>query len=81
MGQRHNGLGLTEPLSTDAADYYGRPYSVIYADRFAEALKQAIKDPAVKRLRTDIGSIDQFTDSTNVIEDLVLARKLRAVYK
>jgi hypothetical protein len=81
MARRHNTLKLTEPLSTRTFDYYSRPYTVIFADRFAKALRQAIKDPKVKKLRTDIGSIDQFTDSTNVIEDLSLVKKLKVAYK
>jgi len=54
---------------------------VIFAERFAKALKQEIRDAKVKRLRTDIGSVDQFTDSTNVIEDPALVKKLRTVYE
>ena len=81
MARRHNALKITEPLSTKISDYYSRPYSVIFAERFAHAIKQAIKDPRVKKIETDIGSIDQFTDSTDVIEDLALIRKLRAAYR
>ncbi len=81
MAQQHNELKITKPLATNTSHYYGRPYSVIHGERFAKAIKQAIKDPRIKRIKTDIGSIDQFTDSTNVVEDLALCKKLRAVYK
>lgn len=81
VAQRHNALKITEPLSIEVTDYYSRPYSVIFAERFAHAIKQAIKDPRVKSIEIDIGSIDQFTDSTNVIEDLSLIKKLRAAYR
>lgn len=81
VAKQHNALKITEPLSTKTSDYYSRPYSVIFAERFARAIKQSIKDPKIKRIETDIGSIDQFTDSTNVVEDLALARKLRIAYK
>ena len=80
VARRHNALKITEPLSTEVADYYSRPYSVIFAERFAHAIKQAIRDPRVKRIEIDIGSIDQFTDSTDVIEDLALIKKLRTAY-
>ena len=80
VAKQHNALQITKSLSTKTSRYYGRPYSVIFAERFARTTKQAIKDPAVKKIKTDVGSIDQFTDSTNVIEDLGLGRKLRAVY-
>jgi Domain of unknown function (DUF4037) len=81
MAQQHNALKITQPLATNISNYYSRPYSVIHGDRFAKAIKQAIKDPQIKRIKTDVGSIDQFTDSTNVVEDLALCQKLRAVYE
>ena len=78
--RKHNQLRITEPMSTLTTTYYSRPYQVIFAARFVHALKGAIRDPQVKKISTDIGSIDQFTDSTNVIEDLPLGKKLRSVY-
>jgi hypothetical protein len=81
IAEQHNALQITRSLPTNPSNYYGRPYSVLFADRFARAIKQSIKDPAIKRIKTDVGSIDQFTDSTNVVEDLDLGKKLRAIYK
>ena len=76
----HNALKITKLLSTKTSDYYHRPYSVIFAERFAKAIKQQIKDPAVKKIAADIGAIDQFTDSTNVVEDLKLIQRMRGVW-
>jgi hypothetical protein len=81
IARQHNKLGITKPLPTKTSYYFGRPYSVIHAGNFASEIKQAIKDPEVRKIKTDVGSIDQFTDSTNVVEDLALGRKLRAVYE
>jgi hypothetical protein len=81
LAATHNDLKITEPLSTKTSHYYKRPYSVIFAERFAKAIKQAIRDPNIKKIRTDIGSIDQFTDSTDVVVNLDLLKKLRVVYK
>ena len=81
IATQHNALKITEPLSTNTSNYYSRPYSVIFAERFAAAIKRAIKDPEVKKIDSDIGSIDQFTDSTDVVENLDLIRKLRSAYK
>lgn len=80
IAHQHNALKITKPLSTRTINYYSRPYSVIFAGRFAAAIKREIKDPRVKKIAIDIGSIDQFTDSTNVTEDLALIKKLRGVY-
>ena len=81
IARQHNALKITAPLSTSVRDYYSRPYAVIFAERFAQAIKQTIKDPQVKKIEFDIGSIDQFTDSTDVIEDLELIKKFRAAYQ
>ena len=49
LANEHNALKITKPLSTKTSNYYGRPYSVIFAERFAEAITQSIKDPRVKK--------------------------------
>jgi len=78
--KHHNALGITEPLPEEVSNYYGRPYLVIHAERFPQPIMAAIKDPNVRKIRTPIGSVDQYTDSTGVIEDLGLLKKLKGVY-
>lgn len=80
VAREHNALRITGELPTKVTQYFGRPYLVIHADAFAHSIKQAIKDPGVKRITTDVGSIDQFTDSTDLIQDLSACRRLRNVY-
>ena len=78
----HNALGLTEPLPTAVSDYHSRAYQVIHGDRFAHALKAAIEDAEVRRMAQSrlIGSIDQYSDSTDLREDESLREKLRQLY-
>lgn len=76
----HNSLQITETLTTKATHYYGRPYLVIHADRFTAALKKEIKDKSIKEL-SNIGSVDQFTDSNDVSQNLNMCQKLEIVYK
>ena len=42
--------GITEPLSTATRNYFGRPYQVLFAGRFAEAISATISDPALRQL-------------------------------
>lgn len=79
--RRHNALRITKPLSTTATKYYGRPYLVIHGDRFANAIKEAIKDPNVKRLPANVGSIDQFINSHDVLQEVSVVRRLGIVYE
>lgn len=69
----HNHLGLTPPLDTRTRYFHDRPYQVIGAARFAEALRQAITDPQLSRLPLT-GAADQFTDSTDAAGDLRFLR-------
>jgi hypothetical protein len=69
----HNALGLTEPLDTGTRPYFGRPFQVIDAGRFAGALRQAIRDPEI-RLLPAAGAVDQFIDSTDALGDTRLTR-------
>jgi hypothetical protein len=77
----HNDLGVTGPLDTEVTSYYGRPYRVIFAERFAEAIREAISSEEVRALPANIGSASQFVDSTDLMEKTEVRRRLRGVYR
>jgi len=75
----HNSLGITPPLAIEYQSFHGRPFMVIGAGRFVDALLAQIKDPqvqAIARLGL-IGSIDQFSDSTDLHSPPVWRQRLR----
>ena len=74
LARRHNALGLAPPVEPTVRHYHDRPYLVIRAERFVEATRAAITDPAVREIRFDAGSVDQFLDSTDVLGQPALAR-------
>lgn len=78
----HNVLGITAPLPTDHLQFHDRPFMVIGAERFADALVEQIRDPKVKGLTEGrlIGNIDQFSDSTDLREDAGLRNVLKGLY-
>ncbi|MBM7770837.1 hypothetical protein JOD54_001041 [Actinokineospora baliensis] len=59
----HNASGLTEPLDPTRRDYFERPYPVLRADRFVDALRETLPDE-LRRLPL-IGAVDQWSDSTD----------------
>jgi Domain of unknown function (DUF4037) len=62
----HNETGLTAPLATTCRRYHDRPFQVLFAGRFANALTETITDPRLRTLpRT--GSVDQWADSTDFL--------------
>ena len=78
---QQNALGLTAPLSTEVSAFHERPFAVLHAGRFTDALLAAIRDPAVQQLaaRPLIGSVDQFSDSTPLRADTGFAAPAAAV--
>ena len=76
----HNALALTEPLDSTVSQFHGRPFQVLHAERFADALLAAIEDPDVRALPRFLGSIDQFVDSTDVLSWPQRAAKVKVMY-
>jgi hypothetical protein len=63
----HNALGVTPRLDPSLGSFHGRPYRVLLADRFFDALHDAIAD---ERLcpAADAGGVDQYVDGVDVVE-------------
>jgi len=80
LGEMQNTLGIAEHVEPIITDYFNRPYKVIFAGRFAEALKAAIRDEEVKALPSDLGGADQLVDSTDVTSNAAVMQKVRALY-
>jgi hypothetical protein len=78
--RQHNALGLTAHLDPTVSQFYGRPFLVLHAERFSEALYAQIQDPEVRALPQYLGGIDQFVDSTDVLSWPQKAAKVKAVY-
>ena len=79
IAQMHNKLSLTSPMKTNVFNYYNRPYLVIHASRFAEAIKSIISDKEVRKLPS-FGAIDQFIADANLLEHPQLRQKLKATF-
>ena len=79
MAAAHNALGLTAPLSTATRAYFGRPFQVLFAGRFADSISATISDSALRELSA-IGAVDQFTDNVAIHSGSRLAAKLKQIY-
>jgi len=78
VAQVHNTLSITDPLATEVSRYYSRPFLVIHADRFVDAIRAAITSEQVLALPEHLGSVDQFVDSTDALRYL---DRLKVVYR
>jgi hypothetical protein len=83
VAARHNALGITDPLPTNAARFHDRPFQVINGGAFASAIRAQITDPFVERLATGrlIGSLDQWCDNTDLLENPGQRETIRALYQ
>jgi hypothetical protein len=79
VAAKHNALQITEALDPTVSYFHERPFLVIHGGRFANAIRAKISDPVVKRIaeRWLIGNVDQFSDSTDLLNE---ARSLRSLY-
>jgi hypothetical protein len=80
VGAMHNELAVTERVEPRLAPFFSRPYQVPHAMRFVDALAAAIDSPDVRALPPHVGSIDQFADSTDVLDELACIHALTPIY-
>jgi hypothetical protein len=84
IAEMHNRLGITETLPAKVSGFFGRPFLVINTvGGFAEAIRARITDPVTKRIadRKLIGSIDQISDSTDILSDPRWRVTVRRLYE
>lgn len=80
VGDIHNSLDLTSPQKTGCEQFYGRPFQVHTGD-YVSALRAAITDKEVLALPPHLGSIDQFSDNTDLRSYPAMFERLRPLYK
>lgn len=75
VGAKQNALGLVAPIDATPRRFHARPFRVIGAQRFADALGASIVDEAL-RARADVGAIDQLVDSTDATSSPSRVRRI-----
>jgi hypothetical protein len=80
VAQMHNGLGVTPKLDAQVVPFYSRRYRVPQSLCFVEALHAAIESSEVRNLPLHVGSIDQFVDSTDILDVPERCKRLTIVY-
>ena len=76
----HNALGVTPTVEPTVRQFYGRPFRVLFADRFVDALLDAIDDPDARAIGHRAGAVDSVTDNTDVLTRPLLWGRLAALY-
>ncbi len=83
IAAQHNQLGLTEALPEKTTPFFSRPFHVIGGEKFSRAICAQIVDPIVRPLAELplIGSIDQFSDNTDLVSDPRWRLTLRSLWQ
>lgn len=76
---RANATGRTRVVDEGVGSYHGRPAQVLMAGRFVQAWLETVQDPWLRGLPL-VGAVDQLVDSSAVLEDPALCRRVAAVY-
>jgi hypothetical protein len=79
IAEIHNGLGITTVVEPRVSTYFGRPFNVINAHRFKDALTETLSTSLLKEISC-LGSVDQFVDSTDVTQNCQRMRRLTNIY-
>ena len=80
VARRHNELGATEPVDPTVRQFWGRPFRVLFADRFVDSLREAVSDPEVRAVEHLAGSIDAVSDNVDVLTEPRVWRELIGLY-
>jgi hypothetical protein len=80
VARQHNELNITIPLRESATLYHGRPYLVVGDGRYVEELMKVLTSEEVKNIKSLLGSMNQFVDSGDQLNDLYLCEKLKGLY-
>ncbi|MHA2187188.1 MAG: DUF4037 domain-containing protein [Candidatus Thorarchaeota archaeon] len=81
VAKMHNELGITDSLNAQVSQFHNRPFMIIQADDFADAINVKIEDDEVKQLPKYLGCIDQYVDSTDVLSYTAKFRRFWSMYQ
>ncbi len=80
MTETHNKLNLTAEIPVEVNNFHNRPFLVPPSGSIVEALLESITDPDVRALPKHLGSINQISDNTDLLDELDRCRRLRILY-
>jgi hypothetical protein len=80
VARRHNELEVTERVDPSARPFWGRPFRVLFADRFVDVLRNAIADPSLRAIDHQAGAVDSVSDNVDFLEQSSLFREVVALY-
>ncbi len=83
LANAHNKLNVSAPVPTQASHFFDRPFLVISCGQASSAIAAAIVDPHVRKIAENglIGSLDLFSDNTDLIAHSHWRAELKKLYQ
>jgi hypothetical protein len=75
LARRHNAAGVTAHVAETAGWFHERPFRVLGSARFVDACLAMVADERLRTLPL-VGAIDQWVDSTDVLSEPGISRRL-----
>jgi len=82
VAEIHNSLGITPQIDTAVSLFHDRPYYIIHANHFSDAIMTVLENKYGKMEKTHVvlGSVDQWSSCTDLSESNILLSKAQQVY-
>ncbi|MEN8185813.1 MAG: DUF4037 domain-containing protein [Bacteroidota bacterium] len=80
VAEMHNNLKITKPVHAKVSYFHDRPFYVIQGGDFAQAIKDQINDKTILKIRSDIGSVNQITNTVDLLENNLLLKRMKILY-
>ncbi len=77
---KFNSLDLVPQVPGRVTLFHDRPFKVIHGDAIAGKILQAIPDDRIRALVGFIGSVNQLSESTDIISDVEVCHRLKGLY-
>jgi hypothetical protein len=83
VARMQNDLRVSDPIPDRVQPFFSRPFRVIALGGAAESITARIMDESVRALLKHplVGSIDQFSDSTDLVENPEWRDALKSLYE
>lgn len=77
---KFNSLDLVKPVPGRVTFFHDRPFKVIHGDAIAGKIMEAISDEQIRAIPGYVGSVNQLSNSTDVISYNAVTERLKALY-
>ncbi len=81
LAHNHNKLKITKILPIKVSYFHDRPYFVIHGEIFAEEIRKQINDKNILKIESHIGSVNQISNTVDLLENDILLHKMKNLYQ